>query len=116
MVHNGIIENYRILKDALTAHRYTFRSTTDSEVFVNLIEYIWISNNCTLLKAVQQAIKQGVGAYAIGAEQNKIPPGLPNYAGVLGNFVFYCVTKTRQLPSFSLRSTYFLEISWSSSF
>lgn len=65
MVHNGIIENYRILKDALTAHGYTFRSTTDSEVFVNLIEYIWISNNCTLLKAVQQAIKQVVGAYAI---------------------------------------------------
>ena len=65
MVHNGIIENYRILKDALTAHGYTFRSTTDSEVFVNLIEYIWISNNCTLLKAVQQAIKLVVGPYAI---------------------------------------------------
>ena len=43
-------------------------------------------------------------------------PGPPNYAGGSGGVVFYCVTKTRQLPSFSLRSTYFLEISWSSSF
>ena len=53
------------MKYALTAHGYTFHSTTDSEVFVNLIEYIRTSNNCTLLEAVQQAIKQVVGAYAI---------------------------------------------------
>ena len=47
------------------ASPFGIRSTTDSEVFVNLIEYIWISNNCTLLIAVQQSINQVVGAYAI---------------------------------------------------
>lgn len=65
LVHNGIIENYRILKEALMAQGYRFRSTTDSEVFVNLIEYIQLSNDCSLLEAVQQATKQVVGAYAI---------------------------------------------------
>ena len=40
IVHNGIIENYRVLKDALEQNGYTFRSSTDSEVLVNLIEYV----------------------------------------------------------------------------
>ena len=40
LIHNGIIENYRVLKDALEENGYTFRSSTDSEVLVNLIEYI----------------------------------------------------------------------------
>ncbi len=40
LIHNGIIENYRVLKDALEQHGYTFRSSTDSEVLVNLIEYV----------------------------------------------------------------------------
>ncbi len=65
LVHNGIIENYRVLKDALTEHGYTFRSNTDSEVLVNLIEYVRATNGCTLLEAVQQALKQVIGAYAI---------------------------------------------------
>lgn len=76
LVHNGIIENYRVLKEALTAHGYTFHSTTDSEVFVNLIEYIRTSNNCTLLEAVQQAIKQVVGAYAIAVVDRDDPDQL----------------------------------------
>ncbi len=65
LIHNGIIENYRVLKDALEANGYTFRSTTDSEVLVNLIEYIRSTNCCTLLEAVQQALKQVIGAYSI---------------------------------------------------
>ncbi|MEG2612203.1 MAG: glutamine--fructose-6-phosphate transaminase (isomerizing), partial [Alistipes sp.] len=65
LVHNGIIENYRALKDALIAKGYTFRSTTDSEVLVNLIEYLRITNHCSLLEAVQLSLKQVVGAYAI---------------------------------------------------
>ena len=54
-----------MLKDALTEHGYTFRSNTDSEVLVNLIEYVRATNGCTLLEAVQQALKQVIGAYAI---------------------------------------------------
>lgn len=65
LIHNGIIENFRVLKDALTQNGYTFRSSTDSEVLVNLIEYIRSTGGCTLLEAVQQALKQVVGAYAI---------------------------------------------------
>ncbi len=65
LIHNGIIENYRVLQDALIQNGYTFRSNTDSEVLVNLIEYIRSTNNCTLLEAVQQALKQVIGAYAI---------------------------------------------------
>ena len=65
LIHNGIIENYRVLKDALEENGYTFRSSTDSEVLVNLIEYIRSTNACSLLEAVQQALRQVVGAYAI---------------------------------------------------
>ena len=65
LIHNGIIENYRVLKDALVENGYTFRSSTDSEVLVNLIEYVRRTNGCTLFEAVQQALRQVVGAYAI---------------------------------------------------
>ena len=47
-----------MLKEALIENGYTFKSDTDTEVLVNLIEYIRTSNNCTLLEAVQQALKQ----------------------------------------------------------
>ena len=65
LIHNGIIENYRVLKDALVENGYTFRSSTESEVLVNLIEYVRRTNGCTLFEAVQQALRQVVGAYAI---------------------------------------------------
>ena len=65
MIHNGIIENYRVLKEALAAEGVTFRSETDSEVLVNLIEYIRNSEGCTLEEAVRLALKKAVGAYAI---------------------------------------------------
>ena len=65
MIHNGIIENYRVLKDALAAAGVTFRSETDSEVLVNLIEYVRDTEGCTLEEAVRLALKKVVGAYAI---------------------------------------------------
>ena len=65
LIHNGIIENFRVLKDALTSHGYTFRSSTDSEVLVNLIEYVQDTNECSLEEAVRMALRQVVGAYAI---------------------------------------------------
>ncbi len=73
LIHNGIIENYRLLKDALIEHGYTFRSSTDSEVLVNLIEYIRSTSQCTLVEAVQQALKQVVGAYAIAIIERNNP-------------------------------------------
>ncbi len=65
IIHNGIIENWSILKDALIKEGYTFKSQTDTEVLVNLIEYVRNTNRCTLLEAVQGALKQVIGAYAI---------------------------------------------------
>ena len=65
LIHNGIIENYGVLKDALIENGYTFKSSTDTEVLVQLIEYVKTTNNCSLFEAVQSALKQVVGAYAI---------------------------------------------------
>lgn len=65
MVHNGTIENYTVLKEALTKYGYNFVSQTDTEVAVQLIEYIMQKNNCSLFEAVAQATKRIVGAYAI---------------------------------------------------
>jgi len=65
IVHNGIIENYDSLKQELIARGYTFKSDTDTEVLVNLIEEIKITNNCKLGEAVQLALTSAVGAYAI---------------------------------------------------
>ncbi len=65
LIHNGIIENYAILKERLTQKGYTFRSTTDSEVLVQLIEYFKDNNKLDLLTAVQLALREVIGAYAI---------------------------------------------------
>ena len=65
IIHNGIIENYEALKKELQKRGYTFKSDTDTEVLVNLIEDIKKSNNVRLGKAVQIALNQVIGAYAI---------------------------------------------------
>ena len=73
MVHNGTIENYSVLKKALSAHGYTFVSQTDTEVAVQLIEYIMDTNHCSLFDAVREATKQIVGAYAIAIVDRENP-------------------------------------------
>jgi len=65
IVHNGIIENYASLKEALKQRGYTFKSDTDTEVLINLIEEIKTQKNIKLGQAVQLALNQVVGAYAI---------------------------------------------------
>lgn len=73
LVHNGTIENYKVLKDALLQHGCKFHSETDTEVLVQLIEYIRVNNNCSLLDAVREALKQVVGAYAIAVLEKNNP-------------------------------------------
>ena len=73
LVHNGTIENYSVLKDALTEHGYSFVSQTDTEVAVQLIEYIMLTNNCTLFEAVAEATKSIVGAYAFAVIDQQNP-------------------------------------------
>ncbi len=65
IVHNGIIENYDTLKTELSQRGYVFKSDTDTEVLINLIEEVKKQENCKLGKAVQLALTQVTGAYAI---------------------------------------------------
>lgn len=65
IVHNGIIENYEVLKTDLINKGYVFKSETDSEVFINFIEDIYKNNDCGLEEAVRLALHKVVGAYAI---------------------------------------------------
>ncbi|MFT7900149.1 glutamine--fructose-6-phosphate transaminase (isomerizing) [Tenacibaculum ascidiaceicola] len=65
IVHNGIIENYDTIKKELISRGYEFKSDTDTEVLVNLIEEIKKSEDCKLGKAVQLALTNVIGAYAI---------------------------------------------------
>lgn len=65
IVHNGIIENYAALKEKLLQHGYTFHSDTDSEVLVNLIEYIYLHYHKSFEAAVRRALSVVIGAYAI---------------------------------------------------
>ncbi|MDR3236124.1 MAG: glutamine--fructose-6-phosphate transaminase (isomerizing) [Prevotellaceae bacterium] len=65
LIHNGIIENYAILKAELMKHDYKFVSSTDTEVLVQFIEYLKTIHNTDLVTAVQMALSQVVGAYAI---------------------------------------------------
>lgn len=74
LIHNGIIENYATLKAELISKGYKFQSSTDTEVLVQFIEYVKSINQCDLFSAVQIALKQAVGAYAIAI----IEKGNPN--------------------------------------
>ena len=72
IIHNGIIENYASIKTELIKRGYTFKSETDTEVLVNLIEEVKKKQNVKLGKAVQLALNQVVGAYAIAVfDKNK---------------------------------------------
>jgi glucosamine--fructose-6-phosphate aminotransferase (isomerizing) len=73
IVHNGIIENYDTIKKELILRGYTFKSDTDTEVLINLIEEVKIKNNCKLGKAVQIALTTAVGAYAIAVFDVNVP-------------------------------------------
>ncbi len=73
IIHNGIIENYAPLKKELLKRGYVFHSDTDTEVLVNLIEEIQIKEKLKLGKAVQMALNQVVGAYAIAVFDKKNP-------------------------------------------
>jgi len=65
MIHNGIIENYEVLKKDLLKKGYTFQSDTDTEVFIKFIEDIQLNNHCSLEEALRLALHKVVGAYAI---------------------------------------------------
>ncbi|MCK5838680.1 MAG: glutamine--fructose-6-phosphate transaminase (isomerizing) [Bacteroidales bacterium] len=65
IIHNGIIENYISLKKELIGRGYSFKSETDTEVLIQLIEDIQLNENLDLFEAVRSALNQVIGAYAI---------------------------------------------------
>ena len=73
IIHNGIIENYADIKTQLQAKGVEFKSDTDTEVLVQLVEYIMVKKNLTLLEAVQVALHQVIGAYAIAIIDKRDP-------------------------------------------
>ncbi len=73
LVHNGIIENYASLRDQLKEKGYTFQSSTDTEVLVQLIDYLQNSYQIDLLEAVQVALHRVIGAYAIAIIDKRTP-------------------------------------------
>ena len=76
IIHNGIIENYADLRGKLMEKGVTFRSDTDTEVLVQLIEYIQMKKNLDLLTAVQLALHEVIGAYAIAILDKSNPDQL----------------------------------------
>ena len=73
IIHNGIIENYAEIKKRLEEKGMHFRSQTDTEVLVQLIEYIQTTRNVDLLTAVQVALHQVIGAYAVALLDKRNP-------------------------------------------
>lgn len=73
LVHNGIIENYATLREQLKQKGYTFKSETDTEVLVNLIDYTMSKSGDDLITSVRVALKAVIGAYAIAVIDQRCP-------------------------------------------
>ena len=73
IIHNGIIENYATIRQNLESKGLSFKSDTDTEVLIQLIEYLKQKNNLDLLTAVQLALHQVIGAYAIAILDKQSP-------------------------------------------
>ncbi|WP_185856539.1 glutamine--fructose-6-phosphate transaminase (isomerizing) [Blattabacterium cuenoti] len=73
MIHNGIIENYYAIKIILLKNGFTFKSKTDTEVLVNLIEYLKKENKLSLKEAVRISLNEIVGAYSIAIVEKSHP-------------------------------------------
>ncbi|WP_185851363.1 glutamine--fructose-6-phosphate transaminase (isomerizing) [Blattabacterium cuenoti] len=73
LIHNGIIENYHAIKIILLKNGFTFKSKTDTEVLVNLIEYIQKKNKLSLEEAVRISLTEIVGAYSIAVVEKSHP-------------------------------------------
>lgn len=76
LVHNGTIENYSVLKKALVEHGFEFKSETDTEALVQLVQYVKDTNGCSLEEAVREALLQVEGAYAIAVVEVGNPDSL----------------------------------------
>lgn len=109
IVHNGIIENFALLRDQLKQRGFHFNSDTDTEVLVNLIEYAQQTHHCNLAEAVRHALRKCIGAYAIAVLDQRDPrtlvaarKGSPMVIGIGENDSEFSSPPT-PLPSLSTR-------------
>ena len=112
IIHNGIIENYASIKKELLKKGFTFKSNTDTEVLINLIEYVQQKGNYKLGKALQIALNEVVGAYAIAvfdiAKPNEIVAarlGSPLAIGV-GNDEFFIASDASPFIEYTNNAVY----------
>lgn len=112
IIHNGIIENYESLKQELIKRGYTFHSDTDTEVLINLIEEVKTKENVKLGKAVQIALNQVVGAYAIAVFDKNKPEevvvarlGSPLAVGI-GNDEFFIASDASPFIEYTKNAIY----------
>ncbi len=113
LIHNGIIENYLTLKENLVSRGITFKSATDSEVLVQLVEYIMLSNGLELLEAVQVALHQVIGAYAIAIIDRDHPDTIvcarqssPLVVGLGADGAFYLASDASPIAEYTDRVVY----------
>lgn len=112
LIHNGIIENYMVLKEKLTRRGYSFKSETDSEVLVNLIEYIYLKGGIDAETAVRLALTKVVGAYGLvimcSDEQDKLittRKGSPLVIGV-GNREYFAASDATPIIEYTKNVIY----------
>ncbi|MBV5282519.1 MAG: glutamine--fructose-6-phosphate transaminase (isomerizing) [Paludibacter sp.] len=112
LIHNGIIENYAVLKQGLSERGFTFASETDTEVLIQLIEFVKKSNNVDLTTAVQLALNQVVGAYAIAVIEKGRPDvivaarkGSPLVVGI-GEDEFFLASDATPIIEFTNKVVY----------
>ena len=113
MVHNGIIENYAVIKAALEKKGHTFTSQTDTEVLVKLIEEVQMSEGLSLEEAVRVALTQVEGAYAIVVLDSRDPhklvgarKGSPLVVGIGKNGDYYLASDATPIIEYTNRVIY----------
>jgi glucosamine--fructose-6-phosphate aminotransferase (isomerizing) len=113
LVHNGIIENYDVLKEGLKARGHVFKSETDTEVLVHLIEDIKRHENVDLEEAVRLALTSVIGAYAIVVISKKEPNRIvaarkssPLVVGIAENNEFYLASDATPIVEYTKNVVY----------
>ncbi len=114
LVHNGIIENYATLREQLMERGYQFKSETDTEVLVQLIDYIMTTNEVNLATAVRGALNQVFGAYAIAVIDSRHPEQLvaarkssPLAVGVVeDNSEFFLASDASPIAEYTMQIVY----------
>ena len=113
LIHNGIIENYDVLKKELIKNGYIFKSETDTEVVVHLIDYIQKKENVWFGEALRLALNHVVGAYAIVAMSSDYPNRLvaarkssPLVVGIGSDGAYYCASDATPIVEYTKKVVY----------